>query len=149
MTLSLQQINDCFELKHLVDHFSNLADVKDVDSQLPLFTENAEVTTFIKGELFANAKGREEIGGVFKAYLAQFHTVYHLNGQQTVEFTGADTAEGITYCQVALVADKDGQDEMFTHYVRYQDSYQRVGGVWQIAKRVANFMYSETRKIEG
>ena len=78
MTLSLQHR---FELKHLGDHFSNFADVKDVDSQLPLFTENAEVTTFIKGELFANAKGREEIGGVFKAYLAQFHTVYHLNGQ--------------------------------------------------------------------
>lgn len=66
-----------------------------------------------------------------------------------MEFTGADTAEDITYCQVALVADKDGQDEMLTHYVRYQDSYQRVGGVWQIAKRVANFMYSETRKVEG
>ncbi len=66
-----------------------------------------------------------------------------------MEFTGADTTEGITYCQVALVADKDGQDEMLTHYVRYQDSYARVGGVWQIAKRVADFMYSETRKIEG
>ena len=149
MTLTLQQINDCFELKHLVDHFSNLADVKDVDAQLSLFTEDAQVTTFIKGELFANAKGRAEIGDVSKNYLAQFHTVYHLNGQQTVEFTGEDSAEGIAYCQVALVADKDGQDEMLTHYVRYQDSYQRVGGVWQIAKRVANFMYSETRKVQA
>lgn len=66
-----------------------------------------------------------------------------------MEFTGADTAEGITYCQVALVADKNGADEMLTHYVRYQDSYARVGSVWQIAKRVADFMYRETRKIEG
>ncbi|MGF6148866.1 Uncharacterised protein [Kingella potus] len=149
MTLSLQQINDRFELKHLVDHFSNLADVKDVDAQLPLFTEDAQVTTYIKGELFANAHGRAEIGGVFKAYLAQFHTVYHLNGQQTVEFTSEDSAEGITYCQVALVADKDGHDEMLTHYVRYQDSYARVGGKWHIAKRVAEFLYSETHKIEA
>ena len=92
MTLTLQQINDRFELKHLVDHFSNLADVKDVDAQLSLFTEDAQVTTFIKGELFANAQGRAEIGEVFKNYLAQFHTVYHLNGQQTVEFTGEDSA---------------------------------------------------------
>ena len=92
MTLTLQQINDRFKLKHLLDHFSNLADVKDVDAQLSLFTEDAHVTTFIKGELFANAQGRAEIGEVFKNYLAQFHTVYHLNGQQTVEFTGEDSA---------------------------------------------------------
>ena len=55
MALSLQQINDRFEIKHLVDHFSNLADVKDVDAQMPLFAENAEVTTYIQGELFADA----------------------------------------------------------------------------------------------
>ncbi|MGP1516705.1 MAG: nuclear transport factor 2 family protein [Ottowia sp.] len=148
MTLTLQQIQDRFALKHLVDHFSNLADVKDVDAQLPLFAEDAQVETYIKGELFANAQGRAEIGEVFKNYLAQFHTVYHLNGQQTVEFTGEDSAEGITYCQVALVAEKDGKDEMLTHYVRYSDSYARIGGEWLIQKRVANFMYSETLKVE-
>ena len=148
MALSLQQINDRFEIKHLVDHFSNLADVKDVDAQMPLFAEDAEVATYIQGELFANAQGRAAISEVFKGYLAQFHTVYHLNGQQTVEFTGADTAEGITYCQVALVAEKDGADELLTHYVRYNDSYARIGGKWLIQKRVADFLYSETRKVE-
>lgn len=143
--MNLQQIENRFALNHLVDHFSNLADVKDVDAQLPLFTEQAEVITYMQGELFAHAKGRAQIGEVFKDYLAQFHTVYHLNGQQTIEFLDENQAQGISYCQVTLVSEQDGKDQIVTHYVRYQDNYQLVDGQWQIAKRVANFMYSETR----
>ena len=39
------QVEDQLALKRLVDTFSNLADVKDVDSQILLFTEDAEVIT--------------------------------------------------------------------------------------------------------
>ena len=68
------------------------------------------------------------------------------NGQQTVELHG-DRAEGIAYCQVALVSNKDSHDEMLTHYVRYNDSYAKINGRWVIQKRIAHFMYSETRTI--
>ena len=141
-----QDIQDRFELKHLVDHFSNLADEKKVAEQMPLFATDAEVITYIGGELFAHAQGHAEIEKIFADYLAQFHTVYHLNGQQTVELTG-DRAEGIAYCQVALVSNKDGHDEMLTHYVRYNDSYAKINGRWVIQKRIAHFMYSETHTI--
>ena len=40
-------------IKELVDTFSNLADIKDVAAQDPLFTEDGHVTTYIGGELFA------------------------------------------------------------------------------------------------
>ena len=82
-------------LKDLVDTFSNLADEKRVADQMPLFTENAQVTTYIGGELFADMHGRAEIGKVFTDFLAAFHTVYHLNGQHTVTFTGDNSAEAI------------------------------------------------------
>ncbi len=144
--MSLEKIQNQLALKHLVDHFSNLADVKDVDAQLPLFTEDANVTTYIGGELFADMHGREEIGQVFKSFLANFHTVYHLNGQHTVDIDG-DKAEGINYCQVTLIADKDGKNEIQTHGVRYQDSYVKINGEWLIAKRVANFMFSDVRMM--
>ena len=48
MSISAQCSNDVQDqlaLKRLVDTFSNLADVKDVDSQILLFTEDAEVIT--------------------------------------------------------------------------------------------------------
>lgn len=41
-------------LKDLVDTFSNLADEKRVAEQMPLFTEDAQVTTYIGGQLFAD-----------------------------------------------------------------------------------------------
>ena len=59
--MNLQDIQDRFELKYLVDHFSNLADEKKVAEQMPLFAENAEVITYIGDELFAHAQGHAEI----------------------------------------------------------------------------------------
>ena len=42
-TWASAQTDDQLALKKLVDTFSNLADVKDVKSQMDLFTEDAEV----------------------------------------------------------------------------------------------------------
>jgi len=43
-------------IKELIDTFSNLADIKDVAAQGPLFTEDGHVTTYIGGKLFADLK---------------------------------------------------------------------------------------------
>ncbi len=133
-------------IKELVDTFSNLADEKKVAEQGFLFTEDAHVTTYIGGEVFADMKGRAEIVDVFANFLANFKTVYHLNGQFTVTRLDETQAEGITYCQVALVEEKDGKDVIHNHYVRYQDSYAKMDGAWLIKRRIANFMISDSRE---
>lgn len=145
--MTLQQIQDRLALKDLVDTFSNLADEKKVAEQMPLFTPDAQVTTYIGGQLFADMHGRAEIEKVFSDFLAGFHTVYHLNGQHTVVFNSETEAEAINYCQVTLVEEKDGKQIAQFHSVRYQDSYQKINGEWLISKRIANFMISETRQI--
>ena len=99
--MNAQQVEDQLALKRLVDTFSNLADVKDVDAQVLLFTEDAEVVSKSGGQVFTS-KGREEIGKAFAGFLALFDVVYHLNGQQTVDIDG-DTATGISYCFVTLI----------------------------------------------
>ncbi len=142
-----RQMHDQIALKALVDTFSNLADEKRVAEQMDLFTEDAEVTTFIGGKLFADMKGRAAIEQVFSDFLAAFHTVYHLNGQFSVTFTGADAAEAIHYCAVKLQGKQDGQQVLQDHSVRYRDQYVRVAGQWLISKRVANFMISESRVL--
>ncbi len=134
-------------LKDLVDTFSNLADEKRVAEQMPLFTPDAQVNTYIGGKLFAEAKGREEIEQVFSSFLAQFHSVYHLNGQHTVTFRSETEAEAINYCAVKLVGEQDGKQVLQDHSVRYQDTYVKQGGKWLISQRIANFMISETRVI--
>ena len=136
-------------LKELVDTFSNLADEKKVAEQMPLFTADAVVNTYIGGELVFAMTGRAEIEKVFSTFLAPFHTVYHLNGQFTVTNLQTDSAEAITYCQVHLVEEKDGKNIVQSHSVRYLDRYVKQDGKWLIAHRIANFMISETRMLNA
>ncbi|MDO4249334.1 MAG: nuclear transport factor 2 family protein [Neisseria sp.] len=143
----MNQLIERQALKDLVDTFSNLADEKRVAEQMPLFTPDAQVNTYIGGKLFAEAKGREEIEQVFSSFLAQFHSVYHLNGQHTVTFRSETEAEAINYCAVKLVGEQDGKQVLQDHSVRYQDTYVKQDGQWLISQRIANFMISETRVI--
>ena len=57
-------IEDILALKKLVDTFSNLADVKDVKSQMDLFTEDAEVVSKTATQTFSS-KGKKEIEKAF------------------------------------------------------------------------------------
>ncbi len=145
--MTMNQLIERQALKDLVDTFSNLADEKRVAEQMPLFTPDAQVNTYIGGKLFAEAKGREEIEQVFSSFLAQFHSVYHLNGQHTVTFRSETEAEAINYCAVKLVGEQDGKQVLQDHSVRYQDTYVKQNGQWLISQRIANFMISETRVI--
>ena len=130
------QVEDQLALKRLVDTFSNLADVKDVDAQVLLFTEDAEVISK-SGEQVFTSKGREEIGKAFSGFLALFDVVYHLNGQQTVDING-DTATGISYCFVTLI----GGGKKNQSGVRYHDTYVKQDGRWLIKKRESDFMFT-------
>ena len=145
--MNMNQLIERQALKDLVDTFSNLADEKRVAEQMALFTPDAQVNTYIGGKLFAEAKGREEIEQVFSSFLAQFHSVYHLNGQHTVTFRSETEAEAINYCAVKLVGEQDGKQVLQDHSVRYQDTYVKQDGQWLISQRIANFMISETRII--
>lgn len=126
--MNMNQLIERQALKDLVDTFSNLADEKRVAEQMPLFTPDAQVNTYIGGKLFAEAKGTAEIEQVFSSFLAQFHSVYHLNGQHTVTFRSETEAEAINYCAVKLVGEQDGKQVLQDHSVRYQDMYIKQGG---------------------
>ena len=141
-TMNIQEIADRIALKDLVDTFSNLADTKEIDEQVKLFTEDAEVTSYQGEKQTSHLKGRKELAERFKDFLDQFSIVYHINGQQTVHIN-ADKATGIAYAQVVLVSEKDGKKTMLTQGVRYNDEYERQNGKWLISKRTSHFMWSK------
>ncbi|MBY3416331.1 nuclear transport factor 2 family protein [Rhizobium laguerreae] len=142
----LQTIEDKTALKRLVDTFSNLADTKDVAAQVLLFTEDATVTSISGGEAGSTFAGRKAISDAFAGYLANFETVYHINGQQTVELNG-DTATGTAYCLVVLIADENGKKIKNTAGVIYHDAYVRQDGQWLIAKRTSNFTWRDREEM--
>ena len=143
---SILNIQDRMALKHLVDTFSNLADTKDVDRQVLLFTENATVESYRGGTRTSKLTGREEIGTAFRNFLDLFDTVYHLNGQQTVEIDG-NSATGTAYCLVVLIDEQDDRTVKTTHGVTYRDHYLKQGGEWLIARRKSYFEWSSTEEL--
>lgn len=144
---SLVKYKNQAELKELVDTFSILADKKDTDAQTFLFTEDAQVYNYDEGKLTTVLKGREEIGKAFRDYLSLFETVYHINGQQTVNIDG-DKADGISYCQVVLVRIENGEKIALIRGVYYNDEYTNINGKWLISKRTSNFVWSDSRIIK-
>lgn len=140
-----QELADRMALKDLVDTFSNLADTKEVDAQVLLFTDSAQVVSYHGKEMTSIIKGREELAKRFKAFLDLFDTVYHINGQQTVDING-DKATGTAYCMVVLVREENGSQVMLTQGVRYSDEYVRQNGKWLISKRTSHFEWSNQQK---
>lgn len=145
-TQRLQQLEDRAAIKTLVDTFSNLADTKSVDAQVLLFTEDATVDSWSEGKLVSSLKGREQLGAAFSGYLSNFDTVYHMNGQQTVELDG-NRATGVSYCLVVLIGSEGDKRFRNTAGVMYRDEYVRRDGRWLIAKRVSNFTWRDRTEV--
>src|SRR5688572_30363181 len=121
MEQRLAAIEDKMAIKYVVDEFSNLADTKEIDKQVLLFTADGVVESISNGQPGTPLKGREQLKQAFSAFLANFHIVYHQNGQQTINLQG-NKAEAVSYCQVILVGKQNGKVMKTTLYTIYKDS---------------------------
>ena len=135
-------IEDRMAIKNVVDTFSILADTKEIDKQVLLFTEDGEVESKTNAQSMV-LKGREQLKQAFSGFLANFHTVYHQNGQQSIDLKG-NNAEAISYCRVILVGKQNDKETKTTFYVIYKDSFVKQNGKWLIAHRFSNFVRTET-----
>lgn len=142
----LRRLEDRTALRTLIDTFAVLSDRKDIETQVLLFTEDATVDSYVEGKLVSSLKGRRQLADAFGGYLALFDTVYHQNGQQTVEIEG-DRATGVGYCLTVLVGMRDGTRAMTTSGVTYEDTYARCEDGWRIAKRVTRFEWQRTENV--
>ena len=140
-------IEDKMAIKHVVDAFSNLADTKEIDKQVLLFTEDGTVTSISNGQSSTRLKGREQLKQAFKGFLSNFHTVYHQNGQQTINLQG-DKAEAVSYCRVILVRKQNDKATKTTLYTIYKDAFVKENGEWRIKERTSNFVHREVEEVK-
>ena len=142
----IAEIEDKMALKELVDTFSILSDKKDVKAQTLLFTPDASVETYRNGVVVSKLNGRKAMEEAFGAFLKNFETVYHFNGQQTVKING-DKASGTSYCLVTLIGVENGKKMKTTIGVYYQDEYVRENNRWLIAKRTSTFDWQDKQEL--
>lgn len=140
-------IEDKMAIKFVVDEFSNLADTKEIDKQVLLFTEDGVVESVSNGQPGNVLKGREQLKQAFSGFLSNFHTVYHQNGQQTINLQD-NKAEAISYCRVILVGKQDGKEMKTTLYTIYKDSFVKENGKWLIKHRTSNFVHREMDEVK-
>ena len=143
------EIQERISIKNVVDTFSILADQKDTQKQVFLFTEDATVESKVQGQPGMVIKGRKQIGDVFGAFLKNFEVVYHINGQQTIVFKDQNNAHGISYCLVVLIGNENGEKMKTTMGVYYQDDFVKKDNQWLIDKRVSTFVWREKSTYTG
>lgn len=141
---SLQTIEDKMAIKEVVDVFSNLADTKEIEKQVQLFTEDGMVQSYTDGALSSDLKGRKHLFDAFSGFLSNFKTVYHQNGQQTIDELTATTAKATSYCRVILIGNQNENPVKITMYTIYKDEFVKQNGKWLIKKRTSNFVHRET-----
>ena len=91
--------------------------------------------------------GRQQLKEVFSGFLAGFTTVYHQNGQQTIEELTENTAKATSYCHVILVGEQNGKTIKTTLYTIYKDEFVKQNGQWLIKHRTSNFIWREVQEV--
>ncbi|MDP4098770.1 nuclear transport factor 2 family protein [Paenibacillus sp. P96] len=122
--------------------------MKDIRKQVLLFTADATVESYLSDQLVSSLKGTKEMGDAFEAFLSNFETVYHFNGQHQVSING-NKAEGTLYCLVDLISVEDDKKMKTTSGVYYRDEYVCENGKWLIAKRTSTFAWQDRQAINS
>ena len=147
MESKIQTIEDKMAIKQVVDVFSNLADTKEIDKQVLLFTEDGIVESG-SGDNKMLLSGRKQLFDAFSGYLANFSIVYHQNGQQTIDELTANTAKTTSYCQVILIGKQDGKEMKTTMFTIYKDEWVKQNGQWLIKHRTSNFVHRVVEEVK-
>lgn len=135
---------DKIALKELVAKVSIYGDQKELQKQLQLFTEDAVSKTYVGNELILNLSGKAAMEKAFPEFLANFHTLFHCNGQQIVDINGNE-ATGTCYCQITLLGTENGKNIEHSIKAIYHDTYKRVNNEWLIAERIGNFVQQDKK----
>lgn len=134
------------ELKALVDNYATESDRNNQDYYVNVFTEDCHVRVYFNNELGMDLKNVKDLIEAYKGFGAAKES-FHMNGQQVVNFQDDKHATGTCYALAHLVNEKDGEDVLTVHGVRYFDKYVKIDGAWRIAEREQYFVFSDARTI--
>ena len=144
---SFEELNARKELKALVDSYANESDRNNQDYYINVFTEDCHVRVYFNNKLGMDLKNVQDLIKAYKSFGAAKES-FHMNGQQYVEFQDSEHATGTCYALAHLVNEKDGNDILTVHGVRYYDKYVKKDGKWKIAEREQYFVFSDSRELK-
>jgi hypothetical protein len=141
---------DRLALRELFDAYAHCADRRDAEGQKALFTQDTRFAVYMDGEGTEPTDvldGREALTPVFED-LNRYEVTTHFNGQSTVAIDG-DRATGESYTIAHHLFTEDGTRKIMVAYLRYLDTFAKIGGRWYFAERELILDWSETRTIRA
>jgi hypothetical protein len=148
VALSPQAAADRLAIRELFDAYAHCADTRDAEGQKALFTEDTRFAVYMNGpgtEPSSALEGREALSPVFDD-LNRYEATMHFNGQSTVILDG-NQATGDSYTIAHHVYTNDDTRMMMVAWLRYLDTFTKVGQTWYIAEREIILEWSETRPL--
>lgn len=140
--VTVEEIQDRILLRELIDMVSILADQKNFQAQVQLFSENSISETVANGKTIMKLHGRNEMVDAFTEFIKDYDTVYHFNGQQQLKISG-DIAKGTVYSLITLIQINNGIRVKTSVGAVYQDDYIRKDDRWYIEKRIGCFKWQD------
>jgi hypothetical protein len=89
-------------------------------------------------------RSREGLAPVF-ADLNRYASTMHFVGQSTIFALNGDRATGETYCIAHHLTVSDGKRRLMVAYLRYLDTFAKIGGAWLFAERLLYVDWLEER----
>ena len=149
-TTPLNELADRLALRELVDAYARCADRRDVEGQLALFEEDAQVHVYMDGEGHPSTDeycGREKFRPVLEN-LSTYAATTHFNGQSTVSFEENDQARGETYCLAHHVKVSGERRQLMIASLRYHDRFVKHDGQWYFRLRKLFVDWIDQRELD-
>jgi ketosteroid isomerase-like protein len=137
---------DRLAIRELVDAYAHCADRRDAEGQKSLFTEDTHFVVYMEGQGSEPTQvldGREALTPAFED-LNRYEATMDFNGQSTVALDG-DRATGESYCIAHHLFSEDGERKLMVAWLRYGDTFAKIGNAWLFAERNLYVDWTETR----
>ena len=137
---------DRLAIRELVDAYAHCADRRDADGQMALFTEDTHFVVYMDGqgsEPTQMLDGRWALAPVFED-LNRYQATMHFNGQSTVTVDG-ERATSESYCIAHHLFSEEGERKLMVAWLRYRDTFVKVGATWLFGERNLYVDWTETR----
>ena len=131
MAYTLQQLSDLEEIKQLKSRYCRAVDTADAVMLRTVFTDDVWVE-YRGGAYTAKFEGMDAmLDFLMNAHHSEMITMHHAILPE-IAFTGADSAQGVWYCEDFHIA--LDRKEITMGCLIYKDRYVRADGSWKIAR---------------
>ena len=130
----LAEVEDRAAISELTARYNFSIDNRDLKAVGELFTDNA---TFGSKDGAMRAMGREAILKQFEDRFSVLGATNHFAHDHVVWFEAPTRARGL----LSVHAELWRKERAMLTALRYDDAYEKVGGLWCFAERLLSFMY--------